>query len=122
MGGQRHEAPVAPGLAAFQILRLYALAPLALDLSHDRPLPIGAALLRLEQPVIESAVALDVIARTTGGVEVDGLEGTHEAPAQGEAFAERDIHILAARIAVGHQPEGLLQESPLETIDHETID
>src|SRR5262249_30706587 len=49
MRSQRHEAPVAPAMAAPEMLLLQQLAPLALDLVQHRPLPVGAPALGLEE-------------------------------------------------------------------------
>src|SRR5579883_498721 len=56
VGGQRHQAPVAPGGSLAELARLEPRTALRLDGLEHRPAPLGAPLLGLEEPVIERAI------------------------------------------------------------------
>ena len=56
-------------------------------------------------------IAFGVVAHAAGRVEVDGLERPHEAPAQRQALADADVDVLDAGVAVGDEPERLLQQA-----------
>src|SRR5579862_3590987 len=79
---QRHEAPVAPDRPRGELALLQALAPVALDFVQGRSRPLHRPHLRWRQALIDALVAQDIVAHALRRVEVDGLEGPHEAPAQ----------------------------------------
>src|SRR5262249_40701697 len=122
MRGQCHETAIAPEMTGGEIFLLQAGTTLALDLARNRTPPIRPAALSLEQPIIKARITLDIVAHAPRRVEVDGLERPHEAPAQRQPLAQRDIHVLAGSIAVGHQAERLLQQRALKPVDNEALD
>src|SRR5262249_49331570 len=95
-----YETAIAPEMAGGEIFLLQAGTTLALDLGRNRTPPFRPAALSLEQPIIEARITLDVVAHALRRVEVDGLERPHEAPAQRQPLAQRDIHVLAGSISV----------------------
>ena len=93
-----------------------------LDVVHDRAGPIDAPLHLRKDVRIDALVALDVVAHAARRVEVDGLERPHEGPAQRKAFADADIDVLDAGIAVGDEPEGFLQQRALHPVHDEAVE
>src|SRR6185369_17934203 len=101
-------------LASAAKLRLrQPAAALPLHPVDDRSGPVDAALHRGMEPLVNVLVALDIVAHAARRVEVDRLERPHEGPAQRQPFANADVDVLDAGIAVGDQAECLVEESAL---------
>src|ERR1700733_5321527 len=113
MRRERNQAAVSPSLAFSEVVRGQAFATLRLDFVHDRAAPIGAPLRRLEDARVDALIAVGVVAHPAGRVEIDGLEGPHERPAQGEPLAYPDINVLNPRVSLLDKSEGFLQERAL---------
>src|ERR1700733_14579830 len=94
VGGQRHQTPVSPFLTFDKLIGGQPCAALALNLRQHRPGPIDASLHLLKQVRIDTLIAVDIVAHTGGGVEIDRLEWPHEAPAQRQPFTNTDTHIF----------------------------
>src|ERR1700722_14818291 len=121
VGGQRHQTPVSPFLTFDKLIGGQPCAALALNLRQHRPGPIDASLHLLKQVRIDTLIAVDIVAHTGGGVEIDRLEWPHEAPAQRQPFTKTDIHIFDARTAGGYETKRLLQQSALHSVHHEPV-
>lgn len=68
------------------------------------------------------AVALAVVDDAVGGIEVDGLEGAHEGPAQAEALRDGGVDVLGRADAILHEAPGLHEEGVLQPVDDESVD
>ena len=84
--------------------------------------PVDAALHLREEARVDLLVALDIVAHAARRIEVDGLERTHEGPAQRQAVADADIDILDRGIAVGDQAERLLEQRALQAVHDEAVE
>ena len=119
---ERHKPPVAPELALAEVVLRQLRAPVALDGLEHLAGPVDAALHLREETLVDVLVALDIVADAAGRIEVDGLERTHERPAQRQAFADADIDILDRGVAVGDEAEGLLEQRALHAVHDEAVE
>src|ERR1700761_9073968 len=117
---QSHQPPVPPSGALTETLRRQHFTTLGLD-RRTRLRPTDHTLLALPKVLIQPVVARNIVGNTAWRVQIDGLEGSHESPAQAEAIANADIDILDAGIAVRHQAKGFLQEGALQPVHHESV-
>src|SRR5277367_2549565 len=97
---KRDQAAISPSLAFAEPVRRQAFATLGLDFFHDRPAPIDAPLRGSEDSGVDALIAVGVVAHPVGIVEIDGLEGAHEGPAQCQALANPHINVLSPRISL----------------------
>ena len=105
-----------------QLFLRQLFAPAGLDGFEHLAGPVDAALHLREQPLVDKLVALDIVAHAARRIEVDRLERPHERPAQGQAVADADIDVLDCRIAIGDQPEGLLEKRALHAVHDEAVE
>ncbi len=119
---QRHQPAIPPHLPLSQALPGQPLAALGLDGCHDLAGPVDPAQHLREDVGIDALVALDIIAHATGRIEVNGLERSHERPAQRQPVADADIDILDTGVAVGDKPESLLQQGALQAVHDEAVE
>src|ERR1700687_2162952 len=68
MGDECHQPAIAPDLALLQAVGGEALAAVALDLLQHRAGPIDSPLLARMQPLVDTLIALDVVAGARRGV------------------------------------------------------
>ena len=69
-----------------------------------------------------SLIAVGVVAHPGGRVQIDGLKGTHEGPAQRKALANPDINVFNARVPLIDEPEGFLKQRALQAVHDKTVD
>src|SRR5712692_3947695 len=112
--GERHEPTVAPRLTLAEPAFRQPCPAVPLDSLKNGARPVDLPLLRREYPLVEAAIARDVIAYAARRIEVDSLERPHEAPTQRQAFAKRGIDVIDRGVAVGDEAEGLLQQRPMQ--------
>ncbi len=122
MRRKRNQAAISPGLTLSEPVRGQAFAPLGLDFVHDRPAPIDAPLRGSEDSGVDALIAVGVVAHPGGSIEVDGLEGTHEGPAQREALTNPDINVLNPRISLLDEPEGLFKQRTLQPVHDKAVE
>src|SRR5580698_10870610 len=122
MRRERNQAAIPPGLALAEPIRGQAFAPLGFNLFHDRPAPIDAPLGRWEYAGIDALIAVGIVADPGGSVEVNGLERSHEGPAQRESLTNAHIDVLHPRISLLDKAEGLLQERALQPVHDEAVE
>ena len=120
--GQLHQSQVAPDLALGQPVGGQMLAALRLDAVQRGAAPGHAPGHGLEHLGVHAFVAFGVVAHAGRRVQVDGLERAHEGPAQRQTVADAGVHVLDAGVAIGHQPERLVQQRALQPVDDEAVD
>src|SRR5690348_16645665 len=112
VGDEGHETAVAPRLPLVEPVEGKACAALRGDPLDGRAAPgRGRRLAALAgETLVEGTVAACIVGDAAGRVQVDGLEGTHEGPAQAEPIGDALVDVLDRGVAVGDEPQRLVEE------------
>ena len=121
MFGERHQAPVAPGLAGRLFPERELIAPFAMCFSDDGFRPRLGRLSLFDEFEEARAETGGIILQTARRVEIDGLEWADESPAPAQAFGDGFVDILRRRDAGFKQAKGLPQKRCLQTIGNEAV-
>src|SRR3712207_4747054 len=93
---QRRHTPVAPKAPARNLVRLRDASPSGQDASHVLRLEYRGRRRIGRDPLPGVTITQAVVRDPARRVELDGLERTHERPAQAEAFLDGRVEVLRA--------------------------